>query len=499
MNRHVSYCRLRWLFLLGLACAGGTRTLWAHDVPDRAFDRAVELIVERDRIHVIYHLSLTQLTLAEELLSLVGPGGLSGSGPAERLDRYAAETGPLLARGLVLKVDGEEHELRFVRASHRVEDHPRFRFEIDVHTASLRDSDGRLALEDTNFFLEKGRLRIAIRATAPCEIEKSTVPGQLEEVQTKATWEMTPEQQDAARRAEASWRVDQKEKTVGQESESVQRVPNSSTPEERSLTSLLDRWSQGFYVLLLSLAFFFGAAHAMTPGHGKTMVAAYLVGERGTLRHAIALGLTTSLTHTSSVLAVALILWLIGPAVREHIQTGFSLLSGILVALLGAGLLFVRLRGRLRQPQNRHSGCGDGQSTCCDHSASTADNVSRDGPGWAGLVTLGVSGGIVPCWDAVILLLIATAQGQVERAIYLLISFSAGLASALVLVGVLAVKLRGFLSSRMGSGRIVQTMPVVSAAAIFAVGMYLCVSTLQQPSLYTETLAAPAAGRTTGP
>jgi ABC-type nickel/cobalt efflux system permease component RcnA len=112
---------------------------------------------------------------------------------------------------------------------------------------------------------------------------------------------------------------------------------------------------------------------------------------------------------------------------------------------------------------------------------------------------LGVSGGIVPCWDAVILLLIATAQGQVERAVYLLVSFSAGLACALVLVGVLAVKLRGFLSSRMGSGRIVQTMPVVSAAAILAVGLYLCVSTLQQPSLSTQALAAPAAGRTTGP
>lgn len=484
--------------LLGLACAGGARSLRAHDVPDRTFDRAVELVIEPERIQVTYHLSLNQLTLAEELLSLVGPGGLSGTGPAERLDRYAAEMGPLLARGLLLRVNGEEHELRFVRASHRVEEHPRFRFEMEVNATAERDTTHRLTLEDTNFFLEKGRLRIAIRAAASCALENSTVPAQLEEVQTKASWEMTPEQQDAARRAETTWRVGGERAAQGEGSEALQPQTTASDSEAKGLTALLDRWSQGFYVLLLSLAFFFGAAHAMTPGHGKTMVAAYLVGERGTLRHAIGLGLTTSLTHTSSVLAVALLLWLIGPAIQDHIQTGFSLLSGMLVAFLGACLLVVRLRGRLRQQTPNHVESDATHPSCCAHASDSDSETVADGPGWAGLVTLGISGGIVPCWDAVILLLVATAQGQVGRAIFLLISFSAGLASALVLVGVLAVKFRGFLSSRMGSGRIVQTMPVVSAAAILAVGLYLCVSTLQQP-LALESLAAPVAGRTTGP
>mgnify|MGYP001592621136 CR=1 FL=1 len=494
MNSHVSYCRLRWLLLLGLACAGGARSLWAHDVPDRTFDRAVELVIEPERIHVTYHLSLTQLTLAEELLSLVERGDLSGAGPVERRERYATEMGPLLARGLVLQVNDEELKLRFVRATHRVEDHPRFQFEMESNTSSDRSSDARLSLEDTNFFLEKGRHRIVIRAAAPCELAHATVPAQLDDVQTKASWEMTPEQQDAARRAEATWRVGDEATARGEKPADDQTRLKSSDSEEKGLTALLDRWSQGFYLLLLSLAFFFGAAHAMTPGHGKTMVAAYLVGERGTLRHAIGLGLTTSLTHTSSVLLVAFLLRLVGHSFQEHLHVGLKLLSGVLVALLGVCLLFVRLRGRLRHRKTENRGSDEEHSACREHSASSPSTGSTNGPDWSGLFTLGVSGGIVPCWDAVILLLIATAKGEIEQAIYLLLSFSAGLASALVLVGVLAVTFRGFLSSRMGSGRIVQTLPVVSAAAILAVGLYLCVSTLQQP-LAPESLATPVAGR----
>ena len=104
---------------------------------------------------------------------------------------------------------------------------------------------------------------------------------------------------------------------------------------------------------------------------------------------------------------------------------------------------------------------------------------------------------MLPCPDAIALLFIATAKGQVEQAVYLLLSFSAGLASALVVVGVLAVKLRGFLSSPMGNGRIVQSLPILSAAAIFAVGVYLCLSAVERPSVPNSII--PSANRTAGP
>ena len=113
-------------------------------------------------------------------------------------------------------------------------------------------------------------------------------------------------------------------------------------------------------------------------------------------------------------------------------------------------------------------------------------------------MALGVSGGIVPCWDAVALVLFAAAEGQLARAFTLLVMFSAGLAATLVAVGVLAVQFRGFLSGRFGSGRIVQSLPVLSAAAILAVGLYLCTITLHTPDA-TATLGTAAARGTAEP
>jgi len=506
----VSHCRRLFLVLLSLTLAGAGASIAAHDVPDRSFDRSIQITVHTDRIHVSYHLSLTQLTLAEELLALVGPGGLSGAGAAGRMEVYAEKMGPLLADGLLVRVNGAEQKPRLVRATHRIEDHPRFFFDLELPVEPA-GGEQSVTIEDTSFFMEKGRLRIALRAESPAELVRSTVPADVERVQTKSSWELTPVQQDTARRAEAAWRISSTEiATNAANAAPTGAGPDAATVAESSgkasqhgddLLSLLDRWSQGFYFLLLGIAFLFGAAHAMTPGHGKTMVAAYLVGERGTLRHAVGLGLTTSLTHTSSVLVVALLLWLIGDDVKERVHSGFALASGVLVAGLGAILLVTRLTSRLRQVRANQPAASCGHSSCSSNgSGATGDAAANSSgePGWGGLLTLGISGGIVPCWDAVVLLLIAMAQGQVDRAVYLLLSFSAGLASALVGVGVLAVKLRGFLAGKLGSGRIVQSLPVVSAAAILAVGIYLCASTLLSPA-GPVTLDKAAANRMAGP
>jgi ABC-type nickel/cobalt efflux system permease component RcnA len=491
-------CRHLIAFAVGLAVAGAASRLAAHDVPDRSFDRAIQITIEPERVFVSYDLSLTQLTLAEELLALVGPGGLSGAGPSERMETYAQKMGPLVADGVLLRLDGLDAKLRLVQSSHRIDDHPRFHFELEVPISKSAD-ERSLRVEDTNFFLEKGRIRIAVRAAASAVLTHSTVSVDLDSVRVRASWEVTPEQQDEARRAEARWHIDE-EKVSGTNFEKAPETFSSVTSNgtarghRAKLLALLDRWSNGFYVALLGLAFFFGAVHALTPGHGKTMVAAYLVGERGTLRHAVGLGLTTSLTHTSSVLLVALWIKIIGPTFEGHIHSGFALASGLLVAGLGACLLVVRLYAKFRPsvaPACGHGGCQTDEATA-------AADTTPHGPGWASLVTFGVSGGIVPCWDAVVLLLIAMAQSQVDRAVYLLLSFSAGLACALVLVGVLAVKMRGVLAGRMGSGRLVQSLPVFSAAAIFAVGVYLCARSLEAPA-GTVTLSSPAANRMVAP
>jgi ABC-type nickel/cobalt efflux system permease component RcnA len=187
-----------------------------------------------------------------------------------------------------------------------------------------------------------------------------------------------------------------------------------------NLEELLLHRDEGLW-LLMAAAAFLGAAHALTPGHGKTLVAAYLVGERGTVGHALYLGLVTTLSHTGVVLAVALVVQLFfGGKAPPGLQVWLGLGGGLLVAGLGAWLLLARLAGR-------------------------ADHVH--------------------------LFLLAFA-------LPLLLAFSAGLAGVLVAIGIVVVKARGVVGQRFGESRAFRALPVVSAALVTCVGLWLCYHSL---------------------
>jgi ABC-type nickel/cobalt efflux system permease component RcnA len=270
-------------------------------------------------------------------------------------------------------------------------------------------------------------------------------------------------------------------KPAGQRRGSAFTKPSDTAPEavdrpgryenrttgEWDLKGLLE--SRTGFVILLLLAALFGAAHALTPGHGKTLVAAYLVGERGTVGHAILLGVTTTLTHTSSVLLVALVLpWLLPGVPRASVQIALGLLGGTLVAAMGLWLLMQRLAGR-------------------------ADHVhldeKPDAPRWWQLITLGISGGIVPCYDAVGLLILAVRLGALWLAIPMLLAFSAGLASVLVALGVGVVwakqRFRPAADAAHASDprwfdRLSRALPIVSALALIALGLWMCFDAAHQ-------------------
>lgn len=91
-----------------------------------------------------------------------------------------------------------------------------------------------------------------------------------------------------------------------------------------------------------------------------------------------------------------------------------------------------------------------------------------------GLVVLGISGGIVPCWDAIVMLGLAISAQRLWLGLPLLLAFSAGLAGVLVLIGLAVVRLKGFASSRLGEGRIVKALPIASAVVVTVLGLWLC-------------------------
>jgi ABC-type nickel/cobalt efflux system permease component RcnA len=226
-----------------------------------------------------------------------------------------------------------------------------------------------------------------------------------------------------------------------------------------------------FMLLGLLLAFAIGALHAIGPGHGKTMMAAYIVGSGGRLRHAVAIGGTVAVLHTVSVLglgAVVLVASEVFPP--ERIYPWLTLGSGVIACCLGAGLLARRISAR--QAARRHE--NDQPHEHHHPTASTGRVLS-----WRGIAAISVAGGILPSPTALVALLGSIALDRVPYGLALVAAFSFGLATALVVVGVVALR-AGAIVSRRWSRRSTALVPVLSASAIAMTGVALAVRGLAQ-------------------
>jgi ABC-type nickel/cobalt efflux system permease component RcnA len=235
---------------------------------------------------------------------------------------------------------------------------------------------------------------------------------------------------------------------------------------------------RGVLLFLLLAAFGWGAVHALSPGHGKAMVAAYLVGTRGTARHAVALGLTVTATHTIGVFALGLVtLALSAYVLPEDLYPWLNLASGLLVLVVGAAVL----RGRVRRAQGRAHGHDHRHDHDHPHDHGHAHAHHHHEPqtiSARALVAMGASAGLLPCPSALVVLLGAIAQHQVGLGLVLIVAFSAGLAATLTALGI-AVVHAGRLTARVSpDGRLVAVLPAASALVIVAAGTLLTVRAL---------------------
>jgi nickel/cobalt exporter len=221
----------------------------------------------------------------------------------------------------------------------------------------------------------------------------------------------------------------------------------------------------GMIAVALGVAFVLGAAHALTPGHGKTIVAAYLVGSRGTLKHAAFLGAMVTFTHTVSVFLLGLAtLFLFQYVVPQNVIRVLGAISGLSIVAIGGWMLFKRLR---HEHQHQHGHAHHHHNHDHQH---LPDEVS-----WSGLVALGASGGLVPCESALVLLLSAIALRRAGLGLLLLVSFSVGLAIVLMGIGALVIYAKNWLpaASRTSGNPFFRWMPVASAAVVLLVGLLM--------------------------
>jgi ABC-type nickel/cobalt efflux system permease component RcnA len=251
---------------------------------------------------------------------------------------------------------------------------------------------------------------------------------------------------------------------------------------------------RGVLLFLLLAAFGWGAVHALSPGHGKAMVAAYLVGTRGRARHAVALGMTVTVTHTIGVFALGVVTLALSQAILpEDLYPWLNLASGLLVLVVGGGVLRARVRAARAASDHDHGGH--------DHAHAGDDHAGHDQAGHAhagddhagdahphghhhhhhhdtpltrrGLLAMGASAGLIPCPSALVVLLGAIAQHQVALGLLLIVAFSAGLAATLTVLGI-AVVHAGRITARIRpSSRLGTALPAASAVVIVAAGLLL--------------------------
>jgi len=283
----------------------------------------------------------------------------------------------------------------------------------------------------------------------------------------------------------------------------------------------LTKW---FVIISLLLAFVFGAAHALEPGHGKTVVAAYLIGERGTVHDAILLGLIVTATHTASVYVI----WALAILAQQFLAMDMvfkwiEVSSGFIILLLGIWLIFYRWYHPVvavevvnaPAPGHDHEHHHHDHDHDHDHDHGHAhdhdhphphdhphDHEHSHGPWWKKLFhthgpgghthvygptvsykqlfVLGITGGIIPCPGAIVVLLIAMQRRLLTYGFFLIFSFSIGLALVLMGIGIMMVTAKSFLDRHnIGEGVFTRrVLPMASAVVVTLLGVFLTVSPL---------------------
>ncbi|HEV3163002.1 MAG TPA: ABC transporter permease [Isosphaeraceae bacterium] len=429
----------------------------AHDIPNARVDRSIQATIRPGRLEIDYEVSLAELTLVQDLRSLVG--SLPGGDRQALYQRYGELTGPLDAKGFLVSVDDGPIDLHFRGFDLVVEEHPRYTF----HFEAAIPERGKLAIHDTNYVASEGTSRLALRRLAGVEVSGDDVPQDVGSIPIRPVWQLSDAEERRTKHLVVQYKLASiaTRHDAGEVSRQARPVIAQGPPADRDsvrpkasgLARLLDRAATAPLLLLCVIAVGLGAAHAVQPGHGKSLVAAATVGERGGWVKGSLLAAVITLAHMAGVLVVAAALWATRSSRYGDINRGLAEVAGFTIAAIGLWRL------------GRHlAGYGEHDEI---------EGVVELGP--RGLVSLGVAGGLVPCWDAIVLIILAEAVGRLGIGLVLLAAFSAGMAGVLVAVGLVAARLRDFATRWGGEGRWERRLGLWSAAVLTALGLYLMI------------------------
>ena len=437
--RRKSVVALVAVIVLMLVAAG---TASAHPLGNFTVNRYAGIELAGDRVYVRYALDLAEIPTFQLGDEVRAPG-------------FAAT----VARKLELRLDGVRVPLRTV--AHRVVARagagglPTLRFDA---VFSAPATGGSLSFTDRGFAARIGWREITVSARNGARLLRSSVPRESRSDVLRAYPDDLLRSPLDVRSAGARF-----EPGTSSAPAPALELPPVAQHRGGGFAALIERGDLSVGVVLLSLlvAAFWGAAHALTPGHGKALVAGYLVGTRGRPRHAFALGATVTVTHTAGVFALGLVTLLLSRfVVPEQLYPWLTLASGLLVVGVGLGVLRQRLRRRGGHHGHHHHHHDDDH----DHDGSLTPR---------GILGVGIAAGLLPCPSALVVLLSAIALHRVGFGMALIVAFSVGLAATITGIGLLAVLARRAFARVRLDGPVIRALPAVSAAVIVLVGLVL--------------------------
>ncbi len=484
--------RCALIILLAALIFGGDISALAHPLGNFTINHFSRLEVGASLVRVRYVVDMAEIP-AFQALQAVDADGDRRTSEAE-LNDYAAHAVAQYAEGLIITVDGArvplEETSKRLTMPEGVGGLRTLRLECEFvgqFSPQAQRAPRRLRFEDTNYNNRTGWRETVVAPAPGVAVFDSTAFGNALTDELKAY----PSDMLAAPPDERVAQLSFVEGAAPVGSAALRTrdgapvVASSDGFAELINVPNLTLWGA---LLGLLIAAALGALHALSPGHGKTVVGAYLVGSRGTAKHAIFLGLTVTITHTIGVFALGLVtLFASQYVVPERLFPILSLVSGGIVVVIGLSLFARRLRSALGLSETLHAHDHE-------HSADAPHTHSHGGPAhthlppgadgqavtWRSLLALGISGGLLPCPSALVVLLSAIALHRVAYGMLLVVAFSLGLAMTLTLIGLAFVYAGRWMKNFSGGGRLVRVLPAVSALVVTCVGFVICYQAINQ-------------------
>jgi nickel/cobalt exporter len=467
-----------------LLALSSTAPASAHPLGNFTVNRFAGLEVGEHSVTIHYVVDMAEIPTFQTVPEIDTDG--NGKPSATELHEFAQELAVEVAGNLQLTADGTAVSLDVRNATAELAAGQGGLDVLRIETAirgRLPHPKTTLEFNDANYAGRTGWKEIVAYTRAGQGIESSTVPAES----PSNALRVYPRDRLSSPLdvTAATVRVDPSAQSVASSSSAGPSGEGGDLFGEAFVGLVDDELSVGFLLVALLTAAGIGALHALGPGHGKAIMAAYLVGANGRVHHAVVVGTAISIMHTVSVLALGTItLWAASVFPPERVYPWLSLVSGVVVVGLGAYLLLTRVRTHRARTSPGHDHSNDHEHSSNhihshghshDHGFGAHSHAlpADESPlSWKGLSALALSGGLLPSPSALIVLLAAVAIQRVAFGLTLVAAFSVGLAGSLTLLGILVLRARSFASRRM-SARAVAAMPVLSALFILTIGVFL--------------------------